>query len=179
MEYEFDWNDTRPDAELSMEEIVARNIAAVQEHFHNENPDSVEKAVALYTDDITWEIPARGLLLTNRDDVVAAYRNIFKSVVFDKVYHLRQFATEKYVVDDQVAYVDKVGDFMPNHDFPVGAKLSCRLLHIFEMRDGRISREIAYELWRERGGKNDLDDIIPSAVLEDFSALAGSTPSPS
>jgi hypothetical protein len=172
MEYEFDWNDTRPDSELSAEEVVARNIAAVEAHFHNENPESVEKAVALYTDDIKWEIPARGLLLTNREDVVEAYRNIFRSVVFEKVYHLRRFATENYVLDDQVAYVEKVGGFMPNHDFPVGTKLSCRLVHLFEMRDGRISREIAYELWRERGGKLDLDDIIASAVLEDFSALA-------
>ena len=175
MDYQFDWNDHRPDSELSLEEIVARNIAAVEEHFHNENPDSVEKAVELYTDDIAWEIPARGLLLTNKDDVVAAYRNIFKSLVYEKVFHLRRFATDTYVVDDQVAYVNKVDDLMPNHDFPVGAKLSCRLLHIFEMRDGRISREIAYELWRERDSKVDHDDIIASAVMEDFTALTGVT----
>jgi ketosteroid isomerase-like protein len=168
VDYEFDWNDTRPDSELSSEEIVQRNIAAVLVHFHNENPEHVEKAVAVYTDDIVWEVPARGILLRNTAEVIDAYRDLFASVVYEKVYHLRRFATEHYVVDDQVIYCTKVADKIPKHYFPVGAKLSVRLLHIFEMRDGRISREIAYEMWRERGSEVDFDDLIPTAEIEDF-----------
>lgn len=168
MAYTFDWNDRRPDSELTREEIVERNIAAVEMHFHNENPEHVEKAVAVYTDDIVWEIPARGLLLRSASEVVDSYRDIFKSLVYEKVFNLRRFATEKYVIDDQVAYVTKVADLMPNHHFPVGTKLSCRLLHCFEMRDGRIAREIAYELWRVRGSEVDHDDIIDTAIIEEF-----------
>lgn len=172
MGYTFDWNDVRPDSELSDEEIVARNLAAVEEHFHNENPDSVEKAVALYTDDIVWEIPARGLLLTSREEVLASYRDIFKTMQYEKMYTLRRFATGKYVVDDQVAYVNKIDDLMPNEVHPVGSRLSCRLVHCFEMRDGRIAREIAYELWRERDSVIDRDDIIPEAIVQDFTSAA-------
>ena len=39
-------------AESTREEIIARNLAAVNEHFHNETPETIEKAIAVYTDDI-------------------------------------------------------------------------------------------------------------------------------
>lgn len=171
MDCQFDWDDRRPDSELTREEIIERNIAAVLVHFHNENPETVETAVAVYTDDIVWEIPARGILLRNREDILAQYRDLFKAVVYEEVFHLRRFATEDYVLDDQVIHLTKVADLIPNHDFPVGSKLSVRLVHCFEMRDGRIKREIAYELWRERGGKHDLDDL-ENAEIENFPPIA-------
>jgi hypothetical protein len=34
-----------------------------------------------------------------------------------------------------------------------------RLAHVFEMRDGKIVREIAYEMWRKEGAPNAIDDI--------------------
>ncbi len=40
-------------AQSSREDVIARNLAAVHEHFHNENPESIEKAIAVYTDDTT------------------------------------------------------------------------------------------------------------------------------
>ena len=42
------------------EDIIARNIAAVDVHFHNENADSVDLAVGVYTDDIVWEVQVFG-----------------------------------------------------------------------------------------------------------------------
>ena len=31
-------------------------------------------------------------------------------------------------------------------DFPVGSKIEMRLVHIFEMRDGKISRELVFDM---------------------------------
>jgi hypothetical protein len=49
---------------------------------------------------------------------------------------------------------------------------SVRLVHRFEMRDGRIAREIAreiaHEMWRTVGSPEDNDDIPASAVVEVF-----------
>jgi hypothetical protein len=45
---------------------------------------------------------------------------------------------------------------------------SVRLVHRFEMRDGRIAREIAHEMWRTVGSTEDNDDIPVSAVVEVF-----------
>ena len=37
---------------LTRDEIISRNIAAVDQHFHNENPEGIDLAVGVYTDDI-------------------------------------------------------------------------------------------------------------------------------
>ena len=52
--------------DLSRDEIIARNLEAVEVHFHNENVDSIDAAISVYTDDIVWEVPARGLVLRDR-----------------------------------------------------------------------------------------------------------------
>lgn len=39
-----------------------------------------------------------------------------------------------------------------------------RLAHVFEMKDGKIVREIAYEMWRKEGAPNAIDDIPKDAT---------------
>ena len=46
---------------LTREEIIARNLVAVDVHFHNENPEGIDLAVGVYTDDIVWEAPASSI----------------------------------------------------------------------------------------------------------------------
>ena len=38
------------------DDIIARNLAAVEQHFHNETPETIDQAIAVYTDDIVWEV---------------------------------------------------------------------------------------------------------------------------
>ena len=57
---------------LTPEQKVARNMAAVDAHFHNENPQDIDKAIDLYGDSIVWEVPARGVLLRDKAAVKAA-----------------------------------------------------------------------------------------------------------
>jgi hypothetical protein len=71
LDYQEVMADTRPDSELTRDQVVARNLAVVEAHFHNENPDDVDKAVGLYTDDISWEAPSRGLVYTDPEQVLA------------------------------------------------------------------------------------------------------------
>ena len=162
-----------PDSELTREEIIARNLKVVDLHFHCENPDEVEKAVALYTDDITWEAPSRGVVMKDPAEVLEAYRKIFKTMAYRKTISLRRFATETFVFDDQIAYAKVVGDpaQMPNLPFPQGTEVCARLVHCFEMRDGRIAREIAYEVWREAGSEIAKDDVPEGSIVEIFTGL--------
>src|ERR1700728_3028386 len=95
--------DPRPDAELTREQVIERNVRVVDLHFHSENPDDVEKAVALYTDDITWEAPSRGVVMKDPKAVLDAYQKIFLTLAYRKTIALRRFATERFVFDDQVA----------------------------------------------------------------------------
>lgn len=165
--------DPRPDSELTRDEIIARNLKVVDFHFHTENPDEVEKAIAVYADDITWEAPSRGVVMKDPKEVLEAYRNIFRTLAYRKTLGLRRFATEEFVFDDQIAHAYVIGDpaLMPNMPFPKGTEVYARLVHCFQMRDGLITREIAYEVWRELGSDIARDDFPEDAEWEVFSEM--------
>lgn len=155
-------------SKLTRDELIAHNLKVVEAHFHNETPESVDKAIALYGPNVVWEAPARGQVYTDPAQVKESYMAIFRTVHYNKTTTLRRFATEDYVFDDQIADLTVIGDEMPNLGHPPGTRLSMRLVHIFEMKDGKIAREIAYEISREWGGPRDHDDIPEGSVVELF-----------
>ena len=112
------------------EDIIARNLAAVEEHFHNETPETIDKAIAVFTDDIVWEVPARGLVLRGIEDVKQEYLKIFGSMNIHKIVNLHRFATEEWVFDDSIFELTIIGDGFPNCPFPPGTTVSVRLLHV-------------------------------------------------
>jgi ketosteroid isomerase-like protein len=146
------------------DDIVARNLAAVEQHFHNETAEKIDLAIAVYTDDIVWEVPARGLILRDREEVKREYLRIFDSMVIHKITGLRRFATEDWVFDDSIFEFTITGDGFRNCPFPPGSEVSVRLTHCFEMRDGKVCREIGYEIWRLAADDNVVNDAIPDAV---------------
>ena len=155
-------------SQMSREQLIAHNLTVVEAHFHNENPESIDKAIALYGADIVWEAPNRGQVYTNPAQVREAYMAIFRTVHFNRTITLRRFATESLVFDDQLCDMTVVGDEMPNLGFRPGDRISMRLVHCFEMRDGKIAREIAYEMSRPYGGPTDFDSIPEGSPVEDY-----------
>ena len=133
---------------MTREELVAANLAAVEAHFHTEATGEIEQALELYTDDIVWESPARELVFHGKEATGAMYRRMFDSFRVEEFTCLQRFATEDRVVDDSVARVVLAGDGVINAPAPVGARVEIRLLHVFEMRAGKISRELVFESWR-------------------------------
>ena len=125
------------------QDVIASNLAVIEAHFGSEVSGRIDAALALYTDDIVWEAPARNLVIKGKEAVAANYREIF-SVLKDVEFHiLDRFATEDRVVDDSVVtFVVAREGFIP---LPSGTKGEMRLTHIFEMRDGKISKEIGIE----------------------------------
>lgn len=77
--------------------LIARNLEAVETHFHNENPGGIDLAVGVYTDDIVWEVPARGLVLRNREEVKKEYLGVFGSMNVHKITNLHRFANEEAI----------------------------------------------------------------------------------
>jgi hypothetical protein len=61
---------------------------------------------------------------------------------------LQRFATEDRVVDDSLVSFEVVRDGWPWPHFSAGQKIEMRLVHIFEMRDGKISKEIVFDMGR-------------------------------
>ena len=130
------------------EELIAANLATVEAHFHNEAANEVEKALELYTDDILWELPARNLMFRGKKTTGENYRKMFSSFKVEGFRNLQRFATEDRVVDDSILTVVLTGDGVENAPVPVGSRVEIRLLHVFEMREGKISRELVFENWR-------------------------------
>ena len=130
------------------QELIAANLATVEAHFHSEAVNEVEKALELYTDDIVWESPARDLVFHGKEATGENYRRMFASFQVEGFRTLQRFATEDRVVDDSVATVVLVGDGVANAPAPVGSRVEIRLLHVFEMRGGKIARELVFESWR-------------------------------
>ncbi len=127
---------------------IAHNLAVVEAHFHSEAADEIEKALELYTDDILWESPVRKLELRGKAETADNYRRMFSSFKVEEFRCLDRFATENRVVDDSVATLVLVSDGVENAPAPVGSRVEIRLLHIFEMREGKISRELVFENWK-------------------------------
>ena len=154
---------------LTRDEIISRNIAAVDQHFHNENIEGIDLAVGVYTDDIVWEVPARGLVHRDRETVKQEYLKIFGSMNVHKITNLHRFATEEWVFDDSIFEWTITGDGFQNCPFPPGTTVSVRLLHAFQCRDGKICRENGYEIWRDINDTARVRDDIPaSAAVEVF-----------
>ena len=126
---------------------VDQNLATVESHFHSEALNEVEMALETFTDDIVWEAPApNGLNRTflGKEAVAKNYRELFASMRDVEFQFLQRFATEDRVVDDSIVRFEVAKDGYWH--FPVGSKIEMRLVHIFEMRDSKISREIVFDM---------------------------------
>ena len=135
---------------------IAENLACVELHFHTEALSEIERALELYTDDIVWEAPAPNGLnrsFYGKQAVAESYRELFASMGNVQFQPLQRFATEDRVVDDSLVTFEVVRDGYWQH-FSKGQKIEMRLVHIFEMRDGKISKEIVFDMGKPVQGNS-------------------------
>ena len=125
------------------QEIIATNLVTVQVHFNAEKAGDWDKIKDMYTDDITWERACVNQIVEGKEAVAAAYVELFSALKNYDFHSYDRFATEERVVDDSIFTfeVAKEGG-MP---LPVGTKAKMRLVHIFEMREGKVSKELVME----------------------------------
>ncbi|MDN5941936.1 MAG: nuclear transport factor 2 family protein [Nitrospira sp.] len=132
---------------------IAQNLACVDGHFHSEAVNDVEAALELYTDDIIFEAAALNGMnrsFSGKGAVAKFYRELWATMRNVKFQFLQRFATEDRVVDDSLVTFEVVRDGCWQH-FAAGQKIEMRLVHIFEMRDGLISKEIVFDMGRPIG----------------------------
>ena len=136
-------------------ELIAQNLARVDSHFHSQAMNDVEAALELYTDDIIFEAAALNGLnrsFSGKQPVAKFYRELWATMSDVKFQPLQRFATGDRVVDDSLVTFEVVRDGCWQY-FSAGQKIEMRLVHIFEMRDGKISREIVFDMGRPVTGK--------------------------
>jgi len=126
---------------------IEQNLSVVDRHMRGEAVD-VDSILDLYTDDIVFEVPGRGLHLVGREAIRANYLTMWSSLAEVELQPLDRFATGDRVVDDMVVRLRLVGPGMVNAPVEVGSRVELRLIHHFGMRDGLICREQVFEIWR-------------------------------
>ena len=134
---------------------IAQNLKCVDGHFHSEADNNIEAALELYTDDIIFEAGALNGLnrsFSGKQAVAKFYRELWATMKDVKFQPLQRFATEDRVVDDSLTTFEVVREGCWPH-FSSGQKIEMRLVHIFEMRDGKIAKEIVFDMGRAVAGK--------------------------
>lgn len=128
-----------------------RNLDVVDRHIQGEARD-VDSILDLYTDDVVFDVPGRRVHLVGREAVRANYLAMWPSMADVELEPLERFATDERVVDDMVVRMRLVGPGMTNAPVALGTAVELRLVHHFDMRDGRIAREQVFEVWRSLDG---------------------------
>lgn len=129
-------------------------LALVEMHFQEENPDQIDEALRLYSDDVEWHAPARNVIYKGKQEIKKMYLALFGAAEGIQLHPLERFATPDRVVDDTVVTFRIGNNDIQNCPYPVGTDVRMRLVHIFRVENGKITRETGYECWTIDQSKN-------------------------
>jgi steroid delta-isomerase-like uncharacterized protein len=122
-------------------------IALVQKHMDAEGAGDVEGAVAVYTEDVVHdEVGVPGSPRIGKEQARDFYRMITSQFRAEKEEELHRFFDGDTMVLEIMMTGKAIGDLfgVPGN----GRQLSFRMLHVFDFRDGLISRE---QVWVDGG----------------------------
>ncbi len=114
----------------------------IDEHYRAEGAMDIPAILETYTDDIVFDVGGMPDHLHGKQAAAGFYKQLFSDLVTEKVTPLRRMHGPNFVVDDAMFECRAVGRpfGMEGKNRPV----TFRLMHIFEVKDGRISRENAW-----------------------------------
>lgn len=116
----------------------------VDEHFGFEATDDVDGVMATLSADARHEvIPSPVGELTEPAQMRSYYEMLFNDVRGESVTPLRRLYGEDFLIDETLwhGYLEDGRPFLCDGK---SGKVSFRLLHVFEIRDGKITREQAW-----------------------------------
>jgi len=135
----------------------------LEEHFRQEAEGDVAGTLATYTEDIVHDVVGDPMgTLRDQHAIGERYAHLFSNVKGEDFAAKHRLYGDNFVVDDKIWTARVEGEFLglPGH----GRRIHVRVLHVFEFRDGRISRE---NVW--------LDGASAIAQLTGASTLAPET----
>lgn len=131
------------------QKAVNKALEIVDLHFMEENPDQIDDALRLYSEDVEWHAPARNVIYTGKQRIKEMYLSLFFAAEGISFEPKERFATHDRVVDDMIVRFKIISDGFENCPYPIGTNVEMRLVHIFHVADGLITRETGYECWRK------------------------------
>lgn len=113
----------------------------VNDHFHYEATDDVPGVMSTLTEDAEHEvIPSPVGALKDREKQRAYYEMPFDALDGESVTPLRRYYGEDFLIDETLWH-GRVKDGAPFLCDGRSGPVDFRLLHVFELRDGKIARE--------------------------------------
>ena len=113
----------------------------IDEHFGYEATDDVDGVVATLADQVEHEVvPSPVGAQTDKRDIRSYYRMLFASLEGERVETLRRYYGDDFVIDETLWH-GRVRDGRPFLCDGKSGPVSFRLLHVFEVREGKIARE--------------------------------------
>ena len=115
----------------------------IDRHFAAENAHDVAATLATYTDDVVWDDVANPACPVNGKAATALmYEGILAAVPDLHLETIMRFATDDHAVDESLLTGHVLGNFLGVDGG--GAPVSFRMLHVFDLHGGLISREQAW-----------------------------------
>jgi ketosteroid isomerase-like protein len=115
--------------------------ALIDEHFRFEATDNVDGVLASLADEVRHEvIPSPMGEQTDKAGIRRFYQMLFAELKGEDVTPVRRLYGENFVVDEAIWH-GTVADGRPFLLQGKKGKVSFRLLHVFELRDGKIASE--------------------------------------
>jgi steroid delta-isomerase-like uncharacterized protein len=114
----------------------------VDAHFAAELRGDVDATIATFTDDVEHDVVGSPAVGHGRAEAAVFYRRLFADLHLAEIEKVRRYHGPDFVVDESIVHARATGT-------PLGfsgdnRNVQFRLLHIFEIRDGAISRETAW-----------------------------------
>ncbi|HEX8968078.1 MAG TPA: nuclear transport factor 2 family protein [Chloroflexota bacterium] len=112
----------------------------LEEHFRQEAEGDVAGTLATYTEDVVHDVVGDPMgTLHDRQSIGKRYAQLFSNVRGESSAVKHRLYGDDFVVDDKIWTARVDGEFLgvPGH----GRRIHVRVLHVFEFRDGLISRE--------------------------------------
>jgi ketosteroid isomerase-like protein len=116
----------------------------VDEHFMYEATDDLDGVVSSLADTIEHEVvPSPMGVQTDKAKIRSFYEMLFTCLDGESVTPLRRYYGDDFLIDETLWH----GRVKDGHPFFLDGKsgpVSFRLLHVFEVKDGKITREQAW-----------------------------------
>ena len=114
----------------------------IDEHFQAELDEDIEAVVSTFADDVEHDVVGRPSVSRGRDEAAAFYRELFADLRLERFETVHRYHGVDFVVDESIVHATAIGS--PFGIPGEGRALTFRLLHIFDVHDGLITRENAW-----------------------------------
>ena len=114
----------------------------VDEHFAAEVHQDLDTLLATFADDVEHDVVGSGTVSHGQSQVESFYRSLLQDLTFESIENVRRYHGASFVVDESIVHARAVRR-------PMGfegrdRQVSFRILHVFDIVDGRIQRENAW-----------------------------------